>query len=103
MMGPERKSLTLSPDTKQNIAYHEAGHALTALHLPGDRQIVKATLVPRGNALGMVRYMLKNELLITRETLESQLAIAMAGRAAEELIFGPGKITQGASNDFERK
>ena len=102
MLGPERKSLTINELTKKNIAYHEAGHALCATYVPGDRQIMKATLVPRGNALGMVRYMLKNELLITRESLETNLIVAMGGRAAEELIFGANHVTQGASSDFDQ-
>jgi len=100
MMGPARKSLVLTPETKKLTAYHEGGHALVALTL-GLQKIAKATLVPRGHALGMVSFFNKDEHLIPKEVLLAQLDTAMAGRVAEELIFGMDKITPGAGSDFD--
>jgi len=90
----------LTPETKKLTAYHEGGHALVALHL-GLQTIAKATLVPRGHALGMVSFFNKDEHLVPKEVLLAQLDTAMAGRVAEELIFGGNKITPGAGSDFD--
>jgi len=99
-MGPARKSLVISPETRSICAFHEAGHALVALKTPGAQKIVRATLVPRGPALGMVSYHHRDELMQTKEEMLANMDLAMGGRVAEELIFGPTKITQGASSDF---
>jgi ATP-dependent metalloprotease len=95
VMGPERKSLIMTAETKKLTAYHEAGHALVSLHTKGTNPIVKATLMPRGDALGFVSYSPKDELLQTKETMLAFLDTCMGGRVSEELIFGPELATQG--------
>ncbi len=77
ILGLERKGLTITPDTKEITAYHESGHALMALmnSSQSKKQIIRVTMVPRGDALGYVRYMLKNELMQTKEELQSHLEI----------------------------
>ena len=85
----------MSEFTKKLTAYHESGHALVALHSPAASNIVKATLMPRGSALGFVSYVPNDELLKTKEELLSTIDTSMGGRAAEELIFGPSQITGG--------
>jgi ATP-dependent metalloprotease len=102
-MGRERKSLVLTEETKQLCAYHEAGHALVALHTDGAHMIRKATLIPRGGALGMVNFLPKDDSpLITMKELMARMDTAMGGRVAEELIYGGNNVTQGASSDFEQ-
>jgi ATP-dependent metalloprotease len=100
-MGPARKSLAMAPEIKKLTAYHEAGHALVGLYSPGGNEIIKATLVPRGHALGMVAWQPKDELLNTKQDFISQIDMCMGGRVAEELIFGPDKITPGAGSDLQ--
>ena len=102
MMGAERKSMVMSEEEKETTAYHEAGHALVALHLPNSDPIHKATIMPRGQALGMVMQLPENDKYSRSKCyLESELAIYMGGRVAEEVIFGKEKITTGASNDIK--
>eukprot|EP01116_Phalansterium_solitarium_P020092 TRINITY_DN5822_c0_g1_i1.p1 TRINITY_DN5822_c0_g1~~TRINITY_DN5822_c0_g1_i1.p1 ORF type:complete len:725 (-),score=266.05 TRINITY_DN5822_c0_g1_i1:395-2569(-) len=101
-MGPHRKSMIISEQCRRNTAFHEAGHALVSLHTPGSTKINKATLAPRGQALGMVSSTPNDELQVGRHELLAQLDMAMGGRVAEELIFGKDKVTTGASNDFEQ-
>lgn len=101
MMGPERRSMVMSDEEKKLTAYHEAGHALVATHCPASDPIHKATIIPRGRALGMVmRLPEADQLSVTREKIHADLAVAMGGRAAEELIFGYEKVTSGASSDI---
>ncbi len=101
MMGVERKSMVMSDEEKRLTAYHEGGHAVVALHCPASDPIHKATIIPRGRALGMVmRLPERDKLSVTREKLEADLAVAMGGRVAEELIFGHDKVTSGASSDI---
>jgi len=102
MMGPERKAMIITPETKKLTAYHESGHALVGYYTPGENEIVKATLVPRGSALGMVAWQPKDELLPTKEAYLARIDSAMGGRAAEELIFGANKVTPGAGSDFQQ-
>lgn len=103
MMGPERKAMVITPSTKKLTAFHEAGHALVGLYSPcGENEIVKATLVPRGHALGMVAWQPKEELLSSKEAYMARLDTAMGGRVAEELVFGPEKVTPGAGSDFQQ-
>eukprot|EP01111_Echinosteliopsis_oligospora_P016048 TRINITY_DN6548_c0_g1_i2.p1 TRINITY_DN6548_c0_g1~~TRINITY_DN6548_c0_g1_i2.p1 ORF type:complete len:659 (-),score=194.85 TRINITY_DN6548_c0_g1_i2:21-1997(-) len=102
MMGRERKSMVISDSTRKLTAFHEAGHALVALYTPGASVIHKATLVPRGHALGMVQQLSNDDLMYTKQELLAGLDVAMAGRAAEELIFGDKKVTQGAGSDFQQ-
>jgi ATP-dependent metalloprotease len=98
VMGPERKSMTVSADNKKLVAYHEAGHAVVAYHTK--RPIEKATIMPRGSSLGHVSFHAKDDLFTTKEALTAEVEIAMGGRASEEINFGPDQITQGASSDF---
>lgn len=101
-MGPARKALVIRPETKRLTAFHEAGHALVGLYSPGSNEIVKATLVPRGHALGMVSWLPQDEHLTSKEDYMSQIDTCMGGRVAEELIFGPDKITPGAGSDLQQ-
>jgi len=100
MMGRARKSMVITPEVKAITAHHEAGHALVSLLTEGGNPIYKATLIPRGNALGMVTNLPKEDQLMTKESMLHRLDVCMGGRAAEELIFGKDKITGGAANDF---
>jgi cell division protease FtsH len=101
MMGPERRSMVMTDDEKRLTAYHEGGHALVGHLTPGSDPIHKATIIPRGRALGMVmRLPERDKLSVTRQQLHADLAVAMGGRAAEELIFGYDNVTTGASSDI---
>lgn len=103
MMGPQRKSMIMSDEEKKLTAYHEGGHALVALHSPASDPIHKATIIPRGRALGLVMRLPKSDQFsITIDKLKADLAVAMGGRVAEEMIFGYGKITSGASSDIQQ-
>ena len=102
MMGSERRSLVMSEEEKRLTAYHEGGHALVALHQPNSDPVHKATIIPRGRALGMVmRLPERDQISLTRGKLKADLAVAMGGRVAEELIFGEEKVTSGASQDIK--
>lgn len=102
MMGAERRSMAMSDAEKKLTAYHEAGHAIVALHEPASDPIHKATIIPRGRALGMVMRLPEGDRLsISKEKLHADLAVAMGGRIAEELIFGAEKVTTGASSDIK--
>ena len=102
MMGAERRSMVMSEEEKKLTAYHEGGHALVTLHQPASDPIHKATIIPRGRALGMVmRLPERDQLSVTREKMKADLAVAMGGRVAEELIFGHDKVTSGASQDIK--
>jgi cell division protease FtsH len=101
LMGVERKSMILSDEEKKNTAYHEAGHALVAAMTPGADPLHKVTIIPRGMALGLTMQLpIDDKHTYTKEFLESQLAVLMGGRAAEEISLH--HITTGASNDIER-
>jgi cell division protease FtsH len=102
MMGAERRSMVMSDEEKKLTAYHEAGHALVAFNVPASDPIHKATIIPRGRALGMVMRLPEHDRISTsREKLEGDITVAMGGRIAEELIFGHGKVTSGAAQDIE--
>ena len=102
LMGAERRSMVMTEDEKKMTAYHEGGHALVTLHCPMYDPIHKATIIPRGRALGLVQSLPERDRYsVSREYLEAFLAIAMAGRIAEELIFGPDKVTTGAAQDIK--
>ena len=102
MMGAERRSMVMSEDEKKLTAYHESGHAIVALNEKVSDPIHKATIIPRGRALGMVmRLPERDQLSVTREKMYSDIAVAMGGRIAEELIFGHEKVTSGASSDID--
>jgi cell division protease FtsH len=103
MLGAERKSLVLSEKERELTAYHEAGHAVVALRTPGLDPVHKITIVPRGRALGITASLPEEDRhSYSKDYLLSNLAMLYGGRAAEELIFGPEKITTGAGNDIER-
>ncbi len=102
LMGAERRSMVMSEEEKKLTAYHEGGHALVALHQPNSDPVHKATIIPRGRALGMVmRLPERDQLSYTRGKLKADIAVAMGGRVAEELIFGDEKVTSGASADIK--
>jgi cell division protease FtsH len=101
LMGVERKSMILSEEEKRNTAYHEAGHALVAAMTPGADPLHKVTIIPRGMALGVTMQLpIDDKHTYTKEFLESQLAVLMGGRAAEEIFLH--HVTTGAGNDIER-
>ncbi|MEE2525914.1 ATP-dependent zinc metalloprotease FtsH [Hyphobacterium sp. HN65] len=103
MMGPERRSMVMSDKEKELTAYHEAGHAIVALNVPAADPVHKATIIPRGRALGMVMQLPENDKLsMTHEEMTSRLAIMMGGRVAEELKFGKEKVTSGAASDIQQ-
>jgi cell division protease FtsH len=102
MMGAERRSMVMSDEERKMTAYHEAGHAIVALHCPASDPIHKATIIPRGRALGMVmRLPEADKLSYLREKMIADLAVSMGGRVAEEIIFGYDKVSSGASSDIQ--
>lgn len=103
MMGAERKSLVMTEEEKLLTAYHEGGHAIVALHVKATDPVHKATIIPRGRALGMVMQLPeRDKLSMSYEQMTSRLGIMMGGRVAEELVFGNDKVTSGASSDIEQ-
>jgi cell division protease FtsH len=103
MMGAERRTLVMTDDEKRLTAYHEAGHAIVALNVPATDPVHKATIIPRGRALGMVMQLPeRDKLSMSYEQMTSRLAIMMGGRIAEEMIFGKEKVTSGAQSDIEQ-
>jgi cell division protease FtsH len=102
MMGAERKSMVMTDDEKKMTAYHEAGHAIIAMHEPASDPIHKATIIPRGRALGMVmRLPERDSYSYHRDKMHANLSVAMGGRVAEEVIFGHEKVSSGASSDIQ--
>ena len=102
MMGAERRSMVMTEDDKKLTAYHEGGHAIVALNEEASDPIHKATIIPRGRALGVVWTLPERDKYShTREYLEANISKAMGGRVAEELIFGHNKVTSGASSDIQ--
>eukprot|EP01137_Pigoraptor_chileana_P036277 Opistho-2@31575 len=103
LMGAERKSAVIDPEQRKLVAYHEGGHAIVAVFSKGAHPLHKATIMPRGRALGMVSQLPeKDDLNYSRQQLLSRLDVCMGGRVAEELIFGHDHITTGASSDFQQ-
>jgi cell division protease FtsH len=103
MMGAERKSLVMTEEEKLLTAYHEAGHAILALNVKATDPVHKATIIPRGRALGMVMQLPeRDKLSMSFEQMTSRLAIMMGGRVAEEIVFGTDKVTSGAASDIEQ-
>ena len=103
MMGAERKSLVMTEEEKMLTAYHEGGHAIVALNVKATDPVHKATIIPRGRALGMVMQLPeRDKLSMSLEQMTSRLAIMMGGRVAEELVFGQEKVTSGAASDIEQ-
>jgi cell division protease FtsH len=103
MMGAERRSMVMTEDEKKLTAYHEGGHALVALSVPATDPVHKATIIPRGRALGMVMQLPERDRFsMSFEQMTSRIAILFGGRVAEELIFGKDKVTSGASSDISQ-
>ncbi|KAG9128754.1 hypothetical protein Leryth_021729 [Lithospermum erythrorhizon] len=101
LMGTERKTMYLTDESKKLTAYHESGHAIVALNTEGAHPIHKATIMPRGSALGMVTQLpSSDETSTSKKQLLARLDVCMGGRVAEELIFGKDHITTGASSDL---
>ena len=101
--GPEKKSRIISDEEKENTAYHEVGHALLSKLLNNSDPLHKVTIIPRGMALGVTMTLPeKDHLTYKKEQLLDQITMLLGGRIAEELIFGPDKITTGAQNDLDR-
>ncbi|UIP06855.1 ATP-dependent zinc metalloprotease FtsH [Erythrobacter sp. SDW2] len=102
MMGAERRSMVMTEEEKKMTAYHEAGHALVSINEPASDPIHKATIIPRGRALGMVmRLPERDNYSYHRDKMHANLAVAMGGRVAEEIIFGHDKVSSGASGDIQ--
>ncbi|GAA5511333.1 ATP-dependent zinc metalloprotease FtsH [Deinococcus carri] len=100
LMGPERRSLVVREADRKVTAYHEVGHALAAQLLPHAHRVAKLTVVPRGRAAGFMMPDADDRLHVTRPALEDMIAVALAGRAAEEVVYG--EVTTGAQNDFQQ-
>ncbi|OFX01545.1 MAG: cell division protein FtsH [Alphaproteobacteria bacterium RIFCSPHIGHO2_12_FULL_63_12] len=102
LMGAERRSMAMTEEEKMLTAYHEAGHALVGISVPGNDPVHKATIIPRGRALGMVQYLPERDRYsMSFEQMKARIAMAMGGRVAEELKFGKEKVTSGAQSDIE--
>ncbi|HEY0960679.1 MAG TPA: ATP-dependent zinc metalloprotease FtsH [Novosphingobium sp.] len=102
MMGAERRSMVMTEDEKKMTAYHEAGHAIVSVNEPASDPIHKATIIPRGRALGMVmRLPERDSYSYHRDKMHANLSVAMGGRVAEEIIFGHDKVSSGASSDIQ--
>ncbi len=102
MMGIERPSLAMTEEEKKLTAYHEAGHAIVAINMPASDPIHKATIIPRGMALGLVMRLPETDRVShTREKMIADITVAMGGRVSEELVFGYDKVTSGACSDIE--
>ena len=103
MMGAERRTLIMTEEEKRLTAYHEAGHALVSVSMPASTPIHKATIIPRGRALGMVQSLPeRDQISQSYEQLIAMLAMSMGGRVAEELMFGKDKVTSGAAGDIQQ-
>ena len=103
MMGAERKSMGMDKKEKEMTAYHESGHAIVGRLVPDHDPVYKVTIIPRGRALGVTMFLPeKDSYSQSMEKLESQISVLFGGRIAEEIIYGRGKVSTGASNDIER-
>ena len=103
MMGSERRSMVMTEEEKKLTAYHEAGHAIVRLNVPQHDPIHKATIIPRGRALGLVLSLPeRDQLSVTKTKYKSKLTMAMGGKVAEEMIFGPENVTSGAASDIQQ-
>ncbi|MFQ5399637.1 MAG: ATP-dependent zinc metalloprotease FtsH [Anaerolineae bacterium] len=100
VMGPERKSRVMSEEDKETVAYHEAGHAVVSFYLVHTDPVQKITIVPRGRAGGYVMPLPEDRFVYSREFFEDSIAMALGGRAAEEIFFG--RVTTGAANDLQQ-
>ncbi|URJ25183.1 ATP-dependent zinc metalloprotease FtsH [Candidatus Blochmannia ocreatus] len=102
VMGAERRSMVMTEDQKEYTAYHEAGHAIIGRLVPEHDPVHKVTIIPRGRALGVTFFLPESDVISTsRQKLESQISTLYGGRLAEEMIYGPNKISTGSSNDIK--
>ncbi len=103
MMGAERRSMVMTEDEKKLTAYHEGGHALVMLYAEGHEPLHKVTIIPRGRALGVTMFLPERDKYSqSKMELEAMLTSLFGGRIAEELIFGPERVTTGAADDIRR-
>jgi cell division protease FtsH len=103
MMGAERKSMVMTEDEKKATAYHEAGHALVSLHVPGCDPLHKVTIIPRGRALGVTWNLPERDRYsMTMKQMKARLALCFGGRIAEQIIYGADELNTGASNDIQQ-
>ncbi|MEO7084259.1 MAG: ATP-dependent zinc metalloprotease FtsH [Gemmatimonadaceae bacterium] len=103
MLGAERKSMVMRDEERRLTAYHEAGHAICAMRVPGNDPLHKVTIVPRGRALGLAFTLPEDDRVsVTRQQIEANLVMSYGGRVAEELIFGYDHVTTGASSDIQK-
>ncbi|MCR9220889.1 MAG: ATP-dependent zinc metalloprotease FtsH [Alphaproteobacteria bacterium] len=103
LMGSERRSMVMTEEEKTLTAYHEAGHALVGIHVPGNDPLHKVTIIPRGRALGVTMNLPERDRLgYKKMEMQAKLAMMYGGRAAEDIIFGPENVTTGASNDIQQ-
>ncbi|REL26502.1 ATP-dependent zinc metalloprotease FtsH [Thalassotalea euphylliae] len=103
LMGAERKSMVMSEEEKEMTAYHEAGHAIVGRLVPEHDPVYKVSIIPRGRALGVTMYLPEQDRFShSKQHLESNISSLYGGRIAEEIIYGPDKVSTGASNDIER-
>ncbi|MBY8974873.1 ATP-dependent zinc metalloprotease FtsH [Rhodobacteraceae bacterium NNCM2] len=103
MMGAERRSMIMTEDEKKLTAYHEAGHAIVGLNVPQHDPIHKATIIPRGRALGLVLSLPeRDQYSVSKTKYTSKIAMAMGGKVAEELTFGEENVTSGATSDIQQ-
>jgi cell division protease FtsH len=103
MMGAERKSMVMTEDEKKSTAYHEAGHALVSLHVPGCDPLHKVTIIPRGRALGVTWNLPERDRYsMSMHQMKARLALCFGGRIAEQLIYGNDHLNTGASNDIQQ-
>jgi cell division protease FtsH len=102
LAGPEKKDRVMSEKRKKLVAYHEAGHALVGALMPDYDAIQKVTIIPRGRAGGLTWFLPTEERMQSRTYLQNQMAVALGGRIAEELVFGEEEVTTGASSDLQQ-
>jgi cell division protease FtsH len=103
MMGAERRSMVMTEDEKKSTAYHEAGHALVSLHVPGCDPLHKVTIIPRGRALGVTWNLPERDRYsMSMKQMKARLALCFGGRIAEQLIYGKDELNTGASNDIQQ-
>jgi cell division protease FtsH len=106
MAGPEKKDRVMSEKRKRLVAYHEAGHALVGALMPDYDPVQKISIIPRGNAGGLTFFTPSEERmesgLYSRAYLQNQMAVALGGRVAEEIVYGEDEVTTGASNDLQQ-
>jgi cell division protease FtsH len=103
MMGAERRSMVMTEEEKEMTAYHEAGHALVGIFVPGNDPLHKVTIIPRGRALGVTMNLPERDRYsMSYKELTARLAMTFGGRMAEELIYGPDNVTTGAANDIQQ-